>query len=95
MNGAFIQVRFKFLPDQQDFERQKWVLSSEAKDDAQHQILVGWKMVPALGQVRALLVSKALSVTPESLEQWTPPQLSQHQSCSLARDPRRLLNPNP
>ena len=63
-------MRFQLLPDAEDFERTKWILSSETRDDAEAQVLSGWRQVCALAQVRALLLRNGCSVTPESLEAW-------------------------
>ena len=63
-------MRFKLLPDDQDAERHKWVLSAEAQGEAEYQVLQGWRMVRALGQVRALQRT-TLSVTPKALEKWS------------------------
>ena len=59
-----------YIPDGQEFERKKWILAAESKEDAESQVLNGWRMMKALGQVKALLISLALSTQPEDIEKW-------------------------
>ena len=64
------KVRFMYLPDDDEFERRKWILAENTAQTADAMVLVGLKRIFAVAGVQEMLHARQAPSTPEAVAAW-------------------------
>jgi hypothetical protein len=65
-----VKVRFEHLPDEHQFERKKFLLRQEARDNDETETMNGWNLLCAVNDVRQLLIRSGMAFDEHGCESW-------------------------